>query len=512
MPKLHPLTVLLASYIGGLTALSAPKLFAPNFDSPWHLAAGQLILREGRIPRLDPFSFTAGETPWINPAWLYDALLAASVGLSGMGGAVLLTALITVVIVILQIEHLLKRGFDFLAVIFALTLMFLFMAPGIAMRPQMVTMLACLVCYQLLHAARENPRLLLWLPPLFLLWSNLHGGLMLGLAVIGVFGLESLLLQRWRHAFRLALVTASCAAVSLITPYGLDLYAMIHRAMTGVLVGRIAEWGSPLIGPQNWIFTVFVVLLPFLYARRAPGVTLADELMLLGLVIAGSLSQRHIVVIGILAAPALSGMISQHLPASATLSEISARWRRNLEQPASRRFVRRSALAVALATLAGLALIRDWDSILLSHDKYPVGEIDFLAEHTPGCRLYAYYDYGGLIIHRAGEKLPLFWDGRAENAYPNAILRDGNTITDLDTGWEKLLDTHRVEVILMPKKHGIHKALEKNPDWRQVHRGKLATAWGRKNSHQGSTTDSASCVNFIQNAYFRRFSLAISAW
>lgn len=482
MPKLHPLTVLLASYIGGLTMITAPKLFAANCDGPWHLAAGQLILSEWKIPRLDPFSFTAGATPWINPAWLYDALLAASVWAGGMGGGVLLTALITALIVILQTEHLLKRGFDFLAIIFALALMFVFMAPGIAMRPQMITMLACLICYQLLHAARDRPRLLLWLPLLFLLWSNLHGGLMLGLAVIGVFGLESLLLQRWRHAFWLALVASACAAVSLLTPYGLDLYAMIHRAMTGVMVGRISEWGSPLIGPQNWLFVAFVVLLPFLYRRAAPGVTLADELMLLGLVIAGSLSQRHIVVIGILAAPALCGMIGQHLARSATLSEISTRWRRNLEQPAARRFVRRSAVAVILAALAGVTFIRDWDALLLSPKRHPVQEIDFLAENYTGCRLYAYYDHGGLIIHRAGTKLPLFWDGRAENVYPNAVLRDGNTVTDLDKGWESVLNSWKIETILMPKKHGIHKALKENPAWQQVHRGKVATAWIRKDA------------------------------
>jgi hypothetical protein len=480
LPKLHPLTVLLASYIGGLTMLTAPKLFAANCDGPWHLAAGQLILGKWAIPRLDPFSFTAGNTPWINPAWLYDALLAASVWAGGMGGGVLLTALLTALIVVLQTEHLLKRGFDFLAIIFGLTLMFAFMAPGIAMRPQMVTMLACLVCYQLLHAARNHSRMLLWLPLVFLLWSNLHGGLMLGMAVIGVFGLESILQQRWRHTLWLAITGLLCAAVSLLTPYGIELYTMIHRAMTGVMIGRISEWGSPLIGPQNWLFVGFVVLLPFLYRRAAPGVTLADELMLLGLVIAGSLSQRHIVVIGILAAPALCGMISQHLASSTTLLEISARWRQNLERETARRFLHGSALLVIVSALAGALLIRDWDSLLLPQDKYPIGEIDFLAEHYPSCRLYAYYDHGGIILHRTGGRLPLFWDGRAENVYPNAILRDGNTITDLDTGWEKLLDSHRIEVILMPQKHGIHKALQKDSAWKQIHRGKVAKVWVRK--------------------------------
>lgn len=44
-------------------------------DELWHLATGRVIVETGHVPDRDPFTFTAGETPWTNTNWLAQVLL-----------------------------------------------------------------------------------------------------------------------------------------------------------------------------------------------------------------------------------------------------------------------------------------------------------------------------------------------------------------------------------------------------------------------------------------------------
>ena len=41
-------------------------------DTWWHLATGRLIAATGSVPRVDPFSYAAAGTPWINRQWLFE--------------------------------------------------------------------------------------------------------------------------------------------------------------------------------------------------------------------------------------------------------------------------------------------------------------------------------------------------------------------------------------------------------------------------------------------------------
>ncbi|MDD2421230.1 MAG: hypothetical protein PHU78_03670, partial [Heliobacteriaceae bacterium] len=47
-----------------------------NPDIFWHLKAGEWILMNGYVPRVDPFSFTMAGQPWVAHEWLFEALLA----------------------------------------------------------------------------------------------------------------------------------------------------------------------------------------------------------------------------------------------------------------------------------------------------------------------------------------------------------------------------------------------------------------------------------------------------
>src|SRR5678815_3985903 len=45
-------------------------------DTGWHIRAGDWILRHGRVPRLDLFSFTRPGEAWFAWEWLAEAIMA----------------------------------------------------------------------------------------------------------------------------------------------------------------------------------------------------------------------------------------------------------------------------------------------------------------------------------------------------------------------------------------------------------------------------------------------------
>ena len=55
------LSLLLGGILGALSAMRG--IFDPDYF--WHVATGRLILETGRIPIVDPFSFTWAGRPWV---------------------------------------------------------------------------------------------------------------------------------------------------------------------------------------------------------------------------------------------------------------------------------------------------------------------------------------------------------------------------------------------------------------------------------------------------------------
>ena len=62
-------------------------------DTNWHVAAGRWILEHGRVPGVDPFSYTYAGKPWVAHEWLSEVLMALAWLAAGWGGVVLLIGL-----------------------------------------------------------------------------------------------------------------------------------------------------------------------------------------------------------------------------------------------------------------------------------------------------------------------------------------------------------------------------------------------------------------------------------
>jgi hypothetical protein len=451
----------------------APLLLG-HTDLGWHLAAGDLIRSEGSVPPHDAWSYTAGATRWYNHTWLWDvsasllfqhggftALILATIFLGGMIaaslGAICLAGNAT-------------PSATSVAVIAACILYPTFAIPDIflAAAPNNATLLFCVTFYGACLYRRH-----LWLAPAsMILWANMHGGFVLGLFILGVF-LAGALLRRERSAFTAyAIAMAASLVATLVNPLGFETYAAVLLTVGHFVQRYITEWqplttlmGSPQIIPA----CVYIVLFAILEMRGGNTAPAEARILSWFFLALGVWQLRYLSIFFLFSA----------LPVALHLGRL--RWFRS-NQPVDEKRLR----AAGLLLLASLPVFY-WNVVPAKPGLpqiYPDTELAYLEEHFPHARLLNHWNYGGFLILRNRGAIPVFVDGRAATAYPDALLREyfGLISWEVDeAAWKHVLEKYDVDAVMWPRVHQqLADFLVGKEGWTQVHSGSVANLYVRR--------------------------------
>ena len=162
-------------------------------DTGWHIRTGEWILSNGRVPAVDIFSFTKPGSPWFAWEWLSDVLMAAVHHVAGLGGIVLLCiVLLGLTSTCIYRNAVAESGHRLIAIVLTALAMAASTIHWLA-RPHLVTPLLAAVFLGILIRVQRGgkTRLLLVLPPLTILWVNLHGGFFVGIVLLITYALGS---------------------------------------------------------------------------------------------------------------------------------------------------------------------------------------------------------------------------------------------------------------------------------------------------------------------------------
>ena len=194
-----------------------------NWDQDiwWHLRAGQWIVEHGALPATDPFSQYGQGKSWIAYSWLFEVIAHGAHAWLGLRGLVMLSAVLGLLIA--ASLYVLVRGLGApLAVAAALTLVgFDAMMPLTTPRPWLFSMLFFLIELCVIVAAWRDhsariPAVLWLLPPVFILWANMHVQFVIGLVVLAAAAADALWDRRSTTPW--LLMTAVCAVAALREP------------------------------------------------------------------------------------------------------------------------------------------------------------------------------------------------------------------------------------------------------------------------------------------------------
>lgn len=231
----------------------------------WHTRIGDLILAQGFF-RTDPFTYTHAGHFWIPHQWLGEVAMALVYRLGGLDSFLLFTAILLAGLFTWLTMRLLRTGLHvslsvvFIAVVISAT------ATHCHIRPILFTTVAMAITTALLtdfENGRASIRTLLWLVPLSLVWANIHGGLLGGLASMGLVGAGWVVwkllgwpspIHNWRMLGHLISIAVVCVAMIAVTPYGLEIPRTWLRIMSGSKIAEHIEEHQPLnpAEPGTW--------------------------------------------------------------------------------------------------------------------------------------------------------------------------------------------------------------------------------------------------------------------
>jgi hypothetical protein len=225
---------------------------ATDPDYWWHLRTGHVIVDDLAVPSTDPFSFTAASKHWVAHEWLSEVIIYATQSLGGYGLALLLFASVALGTLLLTYRTCVWLGASRWVAVLLFIWAGLMTVPYWTVRPQVFTwfLFATFIAVCLQHRGSGGNRLWL-LPPLMVLWANLHLGYAFGLAVVGVYAFslsfEGFVWKERRQLKPVFLVLGACIAATLLTPSPVELllYPLRYATPGNTNIAWINEWQSP---------------------------------------------------------------------------------------------------------------------------------------------------------------------------------------------------------------------------------------------------------------------------
>jgi hypothetical protein len=467
-PSRRPLSRGLIELIG--LAVGASFIAAVALDHPlsndvfWQLASGQWILAHHAMPGLDAFSYTEPHRRWITDEWGSGVALAGLFRLVGSPAYSLfaiLTGALSLGCTLLYARALGARGGRVAAILIVLAIgMAGFMATDRGLSFSLIWLPLELL---ILAKARTRPRWLLWLPLLCLLWSNTHGSILIGLAILGVElawsvapdrmverlgGTGRSPFGRWLGLAALASVAAAC-----ITPYGPGLLSYDLRvAGNGQIAQYIAEWNSPdfhsLVSLCEFVAPL-IILVVVLRRRSFP---VLETTLAAAFFVAGLRADRVAIYLMVVAA----GLVAA-LPA----------------RPAWGRHGRGLAGAGLIALMLAIVSVPALPAGSVSSSQ-PSAAFTFLA-HDPG-RIFTEYTWGDYAIsrHRA-----TFADGRTD-LFAGPVLTEFFALTELSTDPDPILSRADVSYVVWDGATPLGQYLQHDSHWVVVDRTSVALVFARR--------------------------------
>ena len=442
-------------------------------DFPRHLAMGDFILRGGPW-QMDTFSF-ARQAPFLTTEWLSQVVFALVHRAGGLAGISVLCGLlvgVTYALVLLRlrrsaVEAFLAFGVTMLAAVLG--------SPHWVARPHIFTFVALAVLFNVV----AKPRAWWLYATLFAVWANLHGGFVLGLALLAALavgdGVEARLCRpgprraEWTALARshgVGLVAG--VAGSLLNPVGPALLLRIRGILAnGYMLDQTTEFQSidfhTPYGKLALLVLLGLLAVSTLRERRLPFPHLFVVLMLLA---GGLVARRNFPLFALFALPLLA--LDWDADWRALRVPGLVRVRRVFEEGESLARPGRWApwfaagmllLGLAHGTVAGTTLIRaDFDG-----GTFPVAAVRAARAEGVEGRIFTHEAWAGYMLHAwPGQRI--FIDGMTD-FFGVDLMKSYLVMMELEPGWEAEMDRWGITLVLLKPATRLAAALRARCDW-----------------------------------------------
>jgi hypothetical protein len=312
------------------------------------------------------------------------------------------------------------------------------------------------------------------LPPMMVLWANLHGGFLLGFFIVGVFCAVALLRRDWANFKGYGFAGVGCFAAIFVNPLGWHIYDGVAATLGNFAQDHITEWMSYYSNMSmpgsipGIIYMLIFVALELVDLRRGGSCAIPLESRLLSwlFLFLGIYQFRYMAFFFLFSCVPLSLHLDRLMPRR--LNEFE---------------VQKSLLAAGIIGACALP----WTYMRVEPDlglAQMLSEQDaqYLRAHFSHARLLNHWNVGGLLIFRTRGTVPVFVDGRAATAYPEELLRDYFKLSDRlevdEAAWDAALAKYKIDAVLWVRAHEeLRRFLVGKRGWKEQYSGLYETIY-----------------------------------
>lgn len=456
----------------------APKL---DTDLWWHLQDGLYIATRHAVATRDYLSFTFAGHPWTDHEWLSDLTLYVCYRAAGLWGTIIAFAAVICATFALVYVRMARMGVHRMLCLFVLFAACVASSATWGARPQMLTLFFLAVFALLLDGWRESRdrRLLILFPLITVLWTNLHGGWVLGLGLMGVTLCGEILNRTAGHEEALeggdlralAVTLLLCLAAAAINPAGIRevLYPLVWIAPSAYS-NLLTEWvSSDFHQPVVMVFEGLLLAFVAAFFIGRPRLNWTHLLTFLAFTYLALGQSRNVAVWSVVMSPLLAGYLHQSLGTRTHAPEPRAGSRRLHPRTEKRINVALLVLAGALYIFEAIHFVNPAALRASERIQYPAGAVEYMAEHRLPSRTFASYAWGGYVLWKLYPRYRDFIDGRANTLFDTAILDDYVTATTGRPGWQSVLTRWHVGTVLIEPGSPLASLLTESRQWRRVY-------------------------------------------
>lgn len=518
-PQLSPAWALRLAHLPAIALIGVLFLLASYMplrptDIWGHVAWGNWILEHRQLPAEDPTFVLAAGMPVIDTAWLSQVIFAT---IDRVGGPEWLSntfALVTLATWLVIWRVLYLRAGNWLTSFAMLVVVF-----GIAfsrlttIRPEIFAWLCFAALWWLItpnraavaedQGAAETIGWRAWIgvPLVMMLWANLHGSFLCGLAVLGASALGALLTTLWHtrsfvktlqasEVQRWVLLAELALLATLVNPYGVDLLISAVVFARNSNLREVLEWQPFLFGgPGSYEFVGSWVLGTLLlrFSRRSLPLGQVLSLALLGgATLAGNrMIGWFALTFGVAFMPLLDDLLGrlrfvQSLNAPYSGDEEVGRGFPLIDRSWSYSLLALLIMWIAFSlspTSAPLLGPKSRTAAQLYGPDTPVGLTDYLQKNPIAAPIFC-PQWWGDWLHRSAPGAQPFMTSNIHLA-PRVVWSDYLRVTGLQAGWGNVLGRYHVEHVVVDKETqpDLERSLRRDTGWRVLYEDQQAVLY-----------------------------------
>lgn len=442
-----------------LSASIAVKSVNYDFDLWARLIAGMAVVQTGQILKYDFLSYTPTHA-WYDHEWGSSVVFYLFKDLFGHGGLLFLQVLLTFLTILFLVKTVklrFEKSCNCENVLFYFLVLNSFAVTYSSLiRCHSFTFLFFAIELYLLELIRKNNnyKLFFIFPFMFLIWGNMHGGVVSGLGLLAMYTLgEALNKKPFKHYL---IATIICPLMLFINPYGVDFIKFLIRATT-MPRPDVVEWWPIFTKYNAHLFLIFkfmaliYLIVEFLKVKKDFSYSNLDKTKFIVMTVTLIFAVMRVKMMPFFA---LTGTAFCYKDVMDSMKKFNfPKWCM-------------PTLIVFLSFYSILALaIKDYRP-MVNYASYPVMEIEFIKlNHLEG-KLLTNFGIGSFAAYKLYPQNKIYMDGRYEEVYDDYLLKDLGNFYAVKQDAFALMRKNKPDVIIMEKSYPkIYSILKQSPEW-----------------------------------------------